>query len=217
MNSMISRILNELKEQKKSQKQLAQYLGVTQNVITDWKSGRIKSYTKYLHAIADYLGVSVAYLKGETDIKERYPAPKITTDVVTFPVLGEIAAGYNTVPLENWDGDVVDVPTAYLKGRQQEEYFVLRVKGDSMYPFYHSGDKVLILKQDILDRSGQIAAVLYDSEYATLKRVDYDEQKGWLRLNPANPAYPPTLIEGEDINRCHIIGIPKLLIREIEE
>lgn len=75
MDPIIGRVVAELRAQKKSQLELAQHLGVTQNVITDWKSGRIKSYTKYIHGIADFLGVSVEYLKGETDIKEKHFVP----------------------------------------------------------------------------------------------------------------------------------------------
>ena len=73
MDPIIGRVVAELRAQKKSQLELAQHLGVTQNVITDWKSGRIKSYTKYIHGIADFLGVSVEYLKGETDEKRKPP------------------------------------------------------------------------------------------------------------------------------------------------
>ena len=75
MDPIIGRVVAELRAQKKSQLELAQHLGVTQNVITDWKSGRIKSYTKYIHGIADFLGVSVEYLKGETDKKEKHFVP----------------------------------------------------------------------------------------------------------------------------------------------
>lgn len=71
MDVTVSRIIDELKKQRKSQKDLGDFIGVTQNVITDWKSGRIKSYTKYIHGIAEFLGVSVEYLRGETDKKER--------------------------------------------------------------------------------------------------------------------------------------------------
>ncbi len=71
MDVTVSRIIDELKKQHKSQKDLGDFIGVTQNVITDWKSGRIKSYTKYIHGIAEFLGVSVEYLRGETDQKEK--------------------------------------------------------------------------------------------------------------------------------------------------
>ena len=69
MDLTIKRISEELKLQNKKQSDLAEYIGVTANVITDWKSGRIKSYSKYIHGIAQFLGVSVEYLKGETASK----------------------------------------------------------------------------------------------------------------------------------------------------
>ena len=38
MDITMQRIVAELRSQKKSQLELAQHLGVTQNVVTDWKS-----------------------------------------------------------------------------------------------------------------------------------------------------------------------------------
>ena len=69
MNIILERTLSELKEQHKTQSALADYLGITVNVITDWKGGRVHSYTKYVHAIASFLNVPVEYLRGETDQK----------------------------------------------------------------------------------------------------------------------------------------------------
>ena len=71
MDLTMQRILNEMQNQNKQQTELGEYLNVTPNIITDWKSGRLKSYKKYLHGIADFLNVSVEYLKGETDKKEK--------------------------------------------------------------------------------------------------------------------------------------------------
>lgn len=51
------------------QKALTDYLGISNGVFTDWKSGRLKSYKKYLPQIAEFLGVSVGYLLGEEDKK----------------------------------------------------------------------------------------------------------------------------------------------------
>ena len=58
-------------------KELAEYLGITPNVVTNWKNGSNKSYRKYLKEIADYFEVSVEYLKGNenADIKKA-PASK---------------------------------------------------------------------------------------------------------------------------------------------
>lgn len=65
--SVIDNIILLLKEQKKSQKELCDYLGITKNAFTDWKSGRIKSYTKHLPQIAEFFGVSVDYLLGKQE------------------------------------------------------------------------------------------------------------------------------------------------------
>ena len=71
MDLTMQRILEEMQLQNKQQTELGEHLNVTPNIITDWKSGRLKSYKKYLHGIADFLNVSIEYLKGETDKKEK--------------------------------------------------------------------------------------------------------------------------------------------------
>lgn len=143
-------------------------------------------------------------------------SPDITNDYTTFPVIGEIAAGYDKMAIEEWAGEKIDIPNSYLKGYKKEEFFVLRVKGDSMYPLYHDGDKVLILRKATLNASGDIGAILYNDDCATLKKVEFIKGENWLRLVPINPNVPPTLIEGEQLEHCRIIGIPKLLIRDIK-
>lgn len=68
---VLTRILLLLEQQQKQQKDLADFLGINRNNITDWKSGKSKSYNKYLYQIATYLNTTPEYLKGETDIKEK--------------------------------------------------------------------------------------------------------------------------------------------------
>ena len=145
-----------------------------------------------------------------------FPAPTITEDVVTFPVLGEIAAGYDHIALEDWEGDTLELPARYLRGRPATAYFVLRVKGDSMYPDYREGDKVLVLRQDTLDYSGQVGAILYDGELATLKRVEFAPGEDWLRLVPINPQFPAKRIAAGELEQCRVLGVPRFLFRELD-
>ena len=63
----IDKISNLLKEQNKKQKDLTDYLGISQNAFTDWKSGRIKSYVKHIPKIAVFFGVTTDYLLGRED------------------------------------------------------------------------------------------------------------------------------------------------------
>ncbi len=69
MDIVLERITNELKLQGKKKIDLTTHLNMVNSAYGNWMAGRNTSYKKYLHAIADYLGVSVEYLKGETDIK----------------------------------------------------------------------------------------------------------------------------------------------------
>ena len=113
-----------------------------------------KAYKKGIYApkqrrteeISKILNVSIPWLMG-ADVPMNplnLVPPNITDDVVTFPVLGCIAAGYEEVAVEDWNGAVVEVPTAYLKGRDKKDFFVLEVRGNSMYPLYQEKDIVLI-------------------------------------------------------------------------
>lgn len=106
MDLTIKRISEELKLQNKKQSDLAEYIGVTANVITDWKSGRIKSYSKYIHGIAQFLGVSVEYLKGETDSKLPMnnadgTSVQVTDNLIKFALFGGDAETISNEALED--------------------------------------------------------------------------------------------------------------------
>lgn len=70
-------IIGLLNESGNSQKDLTDYLGVTEAVFSQWKSKNSKSYEKHINKIADYFNVSTDYLLGKTDAKK---APSISLD-----------------------------------------------------------------------------------------------------------------------------------------
>ena len=61
---ILTNILKLLKEQNKKQIELTNYLGLSKNVFSEWKSNRANSYMKYLPKIAEFFDVSVDYLLG---------------------------------------------------------------------------------------------------------------------------------------------------------
>lgn len=216
-----ARFAQLLSETEENTYTLADKLSLTPGTISRYQNGIMAPKITTLYAMAEIFNVNPDWLRGAEPARReryssRYPAPAITEDYVTFPVIGEVAAGYDHLAYENWEGETVEIPRSYLKGRPQSDYFVLTVCGDSMYPMYMEGDKVLILKQPAMDHSGQIGAVLYDNECATLKRVEYVTGEDWLRLIPVNPNYPPKRIEKEALEKCRILGIPRLILREVE-
>ena len=214
--------IRKLREQcSLTQEEVGKKIGVTKATVNRYETGEIDIKRTIAIKLADVLNTTPQYIMGwdesetETYIDDKFPSPNITEDYTTFPVIGDIAAGYNHIAIESWDGDKVDVPNSYLKGYSPQDFFVLCVKGDSMYPQYQDGDKVLILRQSTVNYSGDVGAVIYDDEISTLKKVEFVKGEDWLRLVPINPNVPPILIEGEDLEHCRVMGVPKLLIREM--
>ncbi len=190
--------------------EIGEAVGVSKTTVQRWESGNITNLRRdKIEALAGVLRVDPL----ELVISERKKQSLIITkDTVTFPVVGEIAAGYERVAAEDWTGDTVEIPASYLKGRSKNDFFVLSVCGDSMYPHYQNGDIVLILKQQAYE-SGDICAVIYDGECATLKKVE--KISDGVKLVPINPEYMPKSITGEDCEKIVILGVPRLLIRNI--
>lgn len=192
-------------------------VGVAKATVQRWEAGVIKNLRRdKIGILAKTLKVSPAYLMGwDEELEGKYKEPNIVddNDVVTFPVLGCIAAGYEEVAVEDWNGGVIDIPKKYLKGHVKSDFFVLEVHGNSMYPLYQEKDKVLILKQNYIEHNGDVGAIIYDGECATLKRVDIAKDR--VRLSPVNPEYQPKDLQGADMELYHIIGVPRLLVREI--
>lgn len=173
-------------------------VGLNRSSIANWRLGRGTPSTEAILKIAKYFNVTTDYLLG-------LPANLIPEDVIIFPVIGTIAAGYDGNVSFDPTGDEIPVPKYLLKTHNPDDYFVLHVVGDSMLPTYHNGDKVLIRKTNSVD-SGTIAAVGFDTENATLKKVEYVKGEDWMKLIPLNPDYPVKEIKGTDLDLCHVYG-----------
>lgn len=61
-----------MKEKNCKQKELADYLGLNESAIANWKSGTTKSYQKHLAKIADFFDISMSELvePSDTDASE---------------------------------------------------------------------------------------------------------------------------------------------------
>ena len=58
-----------------AKKDFSKNIGAPENIVSDWISGRSSSYKNYAYQISAKYGVSVEWLRGETDEKEK-PALK---------------------------------------------------------------------------------------------------------------------------------------------
>lgn len=214
MAAMGRRVRDQREKIGLSQEQLAAKLGYKgKSSISRIEAGQNEIPQSKMQAFADALDTSLEYLMGWEVVKNT---PSISTSYVSFPIVGEVAAGYGHYADENWSNGNIEVPESWLRGRPMSDYFVLSVSGDSMYPIYQDGDLVLVLKQTTMNYSGQIGVVVYDDDKATLKRVEYVMGEDWMRLIPINPQYPPVTIRNEQLEHCRVLGIPRMLIRKID-
>ena len=111
MSPELERIFYRLKEMGLEQKAFAQALGTTDKTVSAWKTGRSKSYTKYLPQIAKVIDMPVEYiLTGEK--KEPAPAPTSEDELVNAIILGRDGkAGKRTYTKEQMEAlrKVLDV------------------------------------------------------------------------------------------------------------
>ena len=106
---------------------------------------------------------------------------------VRIPVLGRVPAGGPREAIEEVEGELLLDPDLVGEG----EVFSLRVKGDSMTGVHIcDGDHVLVRSQARAEE-GEIVVAVIDGE-ATVKR--FHRRKGKVRLEAANPAYPPIVV-----------------------
>lgn len=200
-------------EKKMTLRELGDILGVSAATVSNYEVGARDPSPETLLKIATALGTTVSYLLGETDQKGRTLA--VSDDNVCLPIIGTVAAGYGCRADTFDDADMLEIPRSYLRGRPLSDFFLLRVKGDSMYPLYIEGDIVLVLRQATLNRSGDIGVIRYEEEEATLKKVEYVVGEDWMRLVPLNPEYKPKMIVNENLEQCSVLGIPRMVIREV--
>ena len=146
-----------------------------------------------------YNNFSPKIIKGGLDLN------KVDDEEVFIPVLGKIAAGAPIEALEN-QSESLPLSKSYLG---TNEYFALKVEGDSMIDAgINTGDYVIIKKTNIVE-SGKIVVALIDDHEATLKRM---RKKGpSIALESANPAYETKIYNNE---RVKIQGVLASLYRK---
>ncbi len=126
-------------------------------------------------------------------------------DALTLPLLGEVQAG---IPIEVYqEPAVINVPE-YLNLTPHGNYFVLKVRGESMIDEgIRDGDFVVCENRHIA-RDGEVVVALVGGTETTLKTIYRDVKKIMFRLQPANTMMDPIFVREVDVQ-----GIVKAVFR----
>ena len=120
-----------------------------------------------------------------------------TTQPKEIPLVGTVTAGVPILAEENID-HYLPFPAEYFNSA---EYFMLKVRGDSMINAHIMDGEYVIVRRDNMANMNQIIVAMIGNE-ATVKRLTY--RKGHALLQPENPAYEPIPFEDDD---CRILGV----------
>lgn len=113
----------------------------------------------------------------------------IRKDIVSIPIIGQVAAGTPILAIENIEG-YFPIPSEYLPA--DKEIFVLNVKGDSMINAgILNGDKIVVQQENTANNGDIIVALLDDS--ATVKT--FYKENGHIRLQPENDTMEPIIVD----------------------
>lgn len=206
-NEITARRLRECRERsEETLEQIGQLVGVNKSTVMRWErgdTGKINMPT--LQFLAEHFHVSLDWLLGvdtpidtEEDWLQQHGV--VQQRGVLLPILGSVRAGSGGIVQEEIIGHEAVDPTTLQTG---EQYFWLRVAGDSMTPSINDGDLVLVRRQASVE-SGQYAVILVNSEEGLVKRIAYGPD--WIELQSINPYYPPRRFEGADTAAVHILG-----------
>lgn len=179
-----------------NQDELAEHSGLSRVTIAKYETGvKKRPAVQTAAAIADALGVSLSELMEPEPVVSENAFPVKSLSAIR--VIGSVRCGSGGLALTEYDGfEVADV-------HNPEEYFWLRVTGDSMEPDIREGQLALVHIQSDVE-SSELAVVVVDGEEGMLKRVI--KRDGAVILQSFNPHVEPRIFTGESINRLRIVG-----------
>lgn len=189
----------------KDRNDICRDLGFAYTTFAEWYNGNIYPRIDKIEMIANYFNIKKSDLienKNKTDI--------IGNPVVSLPLAGTVKAGYDYLAQENIIG-TIDVEKSLVGNG--EDYFALKVKGDSMAPVFLENDIVIIKKQNDCENN-EFAVVIINGDEGTLKKVKKTDSG--IILQPLNPAYGPVMYTYEEMQTIPIVivGIVKQLKRD---
>lgn len=107
-----------------------------------------------------------------------------------IPMVGVVTAGQPILAVEEIT-DYFPLPPDLVN--QEEQLFMLSVRGDSMINIgIFDGDEVIVKKQNTAS-NGEVVVAMTDEDEATVKR--FFKENGHFRLQPENDTFAPIILD----------------------
>lgn len=175
-----------------NQKQLAEAIGSTQQVISRYENGENDVKSSVIIKMSRALGVTISYLLGLSD--DPYATPISPANTPMVPVVGRIAAGDPREAIAQTD-EYAPLPPQFVD--DDHEYLWFQLSGNSMNKHFASDTWLLIrLTWDV--KNGEIGAFMVNGDDATVKRVRYEDDGVHLIPESYDPEYREIFISKND-------------------
>lgn len=176
----------------KNQSDLISDLGLNKSTISTWCNGVKMPRMGTIQTLADYFGVMKSDLIEEKSVKRVRNLPSECSEMDfsrlhKIPLLGRVSAGLPLYAEENIEG------YTYTDLNGENEYFALRVKGDSMDALGIKDGYIVIVRRQSIVEDGEVAIVMVDHEDATMKRFYRTDSTVTLMPQSTNPAHKPQI------------------------
>ncbi len=176
--------------------------GIAQSTFSDWKNGRSTPKADKLKKIADHFGVSLGYLLDADTYNSselsQCSAPKHRNRIA---IIGEIRAGTPIIT------DQTLIGYEYTDMQNTEDYFYLKVRGDSMKNIGMVENSIVLFHKQQYAENGDIVACLVGGDSATVKRFHREHKQ--VLLLPENEDYQPIELSTDDFEsgEARILGV----------
>ena len=197
------------KKNGKTQKEIADFLGLTQTAYGNYELGKRQIMPNNLAKLADLYGVSVDDLIGRGSAegvgRQIEEVPEIVPeDEVMIPLVASLRCG----PGSNGDPFFVikdvPIPSSYVR-RWGEGLKAIVAVGESMSPTIIPGDMLICRPGDAWENSQVVSVNADDSDM--IKRI-YRTADGGIDLRSDNPDFETLHYTAEDLeqDRVHVLG-----------
>ena len=196
LQSIGKRLVNVRMEKRWSQAQMASFLGLSETVLQWYEEGSGAISLLFLSGLKTTTGDPLLNFNPNNNI-ETTPRPELRVinpgnmekgpplrqeDYVSIPLTDSAIAAGQPIIQEN---NIEDYVLLHIRAAGKRTNLVAsRVDGDSMEPVLHSGDIIVIDRNDKTIARNKMYAVFYE-EGLTAKYLE--QQEGWLILRPINP------------------------------
>lgn len=182
-----------------TQKELADYLGVTPKAISFYELNQRQPSNDMILMLSKKFGVSTDYLLGNPiDPTKLSNYVELPPENKKIPIIGSVKCGPDGLAFEYLEGYI------YVDDSYSGEIRAFRCRGDSMKDIgINEGDIAIVRIQETIE-CGELAIVTINGDEGTLKRVRKFDNG--IILEAANPEYPPRVFVGKDLELIHIVG-----------